>query len=348
MNKLLSVTVDVDDTILQACLPFDYKFEGTSTFTLPEFNAPKRDGSWAIGLIVGPSGSGKSHLLNSNYGITSEPIWDKNKAIASQVDWNKLSAVGLNSVPTWCRPYHVLSNGEQFRARMAKMLCSNSSFDEYTSVVDRTIAKGCAFAMQREIRSKQMTGVVLATCHYDVIEWLQPDWIFDTLKASLTLGRSLWQRPSISITIERCHSSLFDVFKKHHYMSDDINKASRCYSAKWDNNLIGFVSALPMPSGTLKNAWREHRVVVLPDYQGLGIGVRLSDAIAKIFTDEGKRYYSKTAHPRMGEYRNKSPLWRTTKKSRLIRLDYLKNLGGLKGDPKNAARNCYSHEFKGL
>jgi len=63
------------------------------------------------------------------------------KQLPSQVAYQKLSAVGLNSVPSWCRPYHVLSNGEQFRARMAAMLNSDTSFDEFTSVVDRTIAK---------------------------------------------------------------------------------------------------------------------------------------------------------------------------------------------------------------
>jgi len=111
MNTL-SVTVNVDQTLLNALEPFDYKFDGTSTFSLPSFDAPKRDGSWAIGLIVGPSGTGKSQLLKKHYGITSEPIWDASKAIASQVQYQKLSAVGLNSVPSWCRPYHVLSNGD--------------------------------------------------------------------------------------------------------------------------------------------------------------------------------------------------------------------------------------------
>ena len=344
MNTI-SVTVELDDTLLKACEPFDYKFDGTSTFTLPKFDAPKRDGSWNIGLIVGPSGSGKSHLLHDNYGITEEPTWNKQKAIASQVAYQKLSAVGLNSVPAWCRPYHVLSNGEQFRARMASMLATDTSFDEFTSVVDRTVAKSCSNALQREIRREKLTGVVFATCHYDIVEWLQPDWVFDTLTQSLTGGRSLRRRPEITLGIERCEAKWWHAFKDHHYLTSELNKSSRCYLVKWNEIIVGFVSALPMPSGTLKNAWREHRTVILPDYQGIGIGVRISDAVAQLFLEDGKRYYSKTAHPRMGEYRNASKLWKPTVKNMRKRHDYT-----LKHDStrmQHANRYCYSHEYIG-
>ena len=347
MNTV-SVTVEVDDTLRKACEPFDYKFDGTSTFTLPAFTAPKRDGSWSIGLIVGPSGSGKSQLLIEHYGITAEPKWNKKKAIASQVSYQKLCAVGLNSVPAWCRPYHVLSNGEQFRARMASMLATNTAFDEFTSVVDRTVAKSCSNALQREIRKEKLTGVVFATCHYDITEWLQPDWVFDTLTGSLTLGRSLRQRPKISLEIDRCETKWWHAFKDHHYLSDNLNKSARCYLAKWNKIPVGFVSVLPMPSGTLKNAWRESRTVILPDYQGIGIGVRLSDAVAQLYLEEGKRYFSKTAHPRMGEYRTHSKLWKPTSKNGIKRLDYFNYVGGgLKGDLKHANRVCYSHEYIG-
>jgi len=344
MNTL-SVVVDVDQTLLDALEPFDYKFNGTSTFNLPSFEAPTRDGTWAIGLIVGPSGTGKSQLLKKHYGITPDPTWDGGKAIASQVAYQKLSAVGLNSVPSWCRPYHVLSNGEQFRARMAAMLNSDTSFDEFTSVVDRTIAKSCSHALQRQIRNDKLTGVVFATCHYDITEWLQPDWVFDTLTQSLTVGRSLWRRPDVNLSIEKCNSSWWRVFKDHHYLSEDINKSSRCYVAKWNGNPVGFVSVLPMPSGTLKNAWREHRVVILPDYQGIGLGVRLSDAVGQMYVDEGKRYYSKTAHPRMGEYRNKSKLWKPTAKNMMKRQDYKAGHDGKYSRQEHADRFCYSHEY---
>lgn len=347
MSAKLSVKVQVDQQLLRTLEPFDYRFDGESTFELPQFDAPLRTQRWAIGLIVGPSGTGKSQLLARHYGLTPEPIWDKTKAIASQVPYEKLSAVGLNSVPSWCRPYHVLSNGEQFRARMAAMLSNDTAFDEFTSVVDRTIAKSCSQAIQRWIRSKELKGIVFSTCHYDIIEWLQPDWVFDTLTSSLTMGRSLQQRPSINLSIEQCESKWWTIFKNHHYLDDKLNKSARCYLAKWNCNPVGFVAVLSFPSGTFKNAWREHRVVVLPDYQGLGIGVRLSDAIAETYVFKGLRYFSKTAHPRMGEYRNRSSLWKPTSKNMMRRTDYKADRDAKYDRAKHINRFCYSHEFIG-
>lgn len=76
--------------------------------------------------------------------------------------------------------------------------------------------------------------------------------------------------------------------------------------------IVGFVATIIHFGAASKSGlprMREHRTVVLPPYQGLGIGTRLSDAIAHSHLLEGYEYYSKTAHPRFGQYRNHSPLW---------------------------------------
>lgn len=349
----LEISVDLDDKLLNTIKSFDYSFNGTSVFDLPKFNPPARDGSWGIGLIVGPSGSGKTSLLKHYYGITESPEWNNNLAIVSQIDHEKLSAVGLNSVPSWCRPFHVLSNGEQFRARLARILDNNASIDEFTSVIDRTVAKSCCHATQRYIRQNNLSGIVFSTCHYDIIEWLQPDWIFDTQTGVLTSRGSLRSRPEIQLEVYSCTTEWWEVFRHHHYLDNNINKSARCFLGLYNGLAVVFASALSYPSGTVKNAWREHRTVTLPDYQGLGIGVRFSDFIAKIFVDNGHRYFSKTAHPRMGEYRNKSPLWRPTSKNGKVRKDYLyipKNGKVRKEDKRkeiDSSRACYSHEYMG-
>jgi hypothetical protein len=54
---------------------------------------------------------------------------------------------------------------------------------------------------------------------------------------------------------------------------------------------------------------REHRTVVLPDYQGLGIGNRLSEFCAALWTGLGGRASSTTSHPAMIHYRSASPQW---------------------------------------
>lgn len=83
----------------------------------------------------------------------------------------------------------------------------------------------------------------------------------------------------------------------------------------------------------------------MPDFQGMGIGTKLSDAIAQIFIEKGKRYFSRTAHPRMGEYRNNSNLWKPTSKNMLVRND-IKNKDTYNGWI-NDDRLTYSHEYIG-
>ncbi len=154
---------------------------------------PIEDEGWQIGLIVGASGSGKTSI--------GKGIWDKGITNLSE-GWNPelpiiediapggdmnvvtsaLSAVGLGDVPAWLRPFKVLSNGEQFRAGLARLICDAPDkvvVDEFTSVVDRQIAKigAAAFAKSWRKTGKQ---IVLLSCHYDIIEWLQPDWVYDT------------------------------------------------------------------------------------------------------------------------------------------------------------------------
>ncbi|MEV4573636.1 hypothetical protein AB0K16_10265 [Nonomuraea jabiensis] len=53
------------------------------------------------------------------------------------------TAVGLSSPPAWLRPYKTLSNGEAFRASMARAVAEQDGLvvvDEFTSVVGRQVA----------------------------------------------------------------------------------------------------------------------------------------------------------------------------------------------------------------
>jgi len=140
------------------------------------------------------------------------------------------------------------------------------------------------------------------------------------------------------------------MFSIHHYLSSEINKAAHCWIVIWEGIPVGFASSLPLPSPypSMKNAWREHRVVVLPEYQGLGIGVRVSEAVAQIHLQRGKRYFSKTSHPRLGGYREKSDNWKATSKNKMDRKDYVtspsKKMSRELLD-KHMDRVCYSHEY---
>ena len=133
-------------------------------------------------------------------------------------------------------------------------------------------------------------------------------------------------------------------------MTSEINAASEMFLATWDGIPVGFTACIAMPSGTLKNAWRGHRTVVLPDYQGFGIGVRLSDWMGERCISLGRRYFSKTAHPRMGQYRDNSSLWKPTSKNHHSRRDNKTSRNKNYKEMNNTLRInkwSYSHEYIG-
>ena len=171
-----------------------FNAENGSEF-MAEFDLPIEDLNWQIGLIVGASGSGKTSIGRQFFGddkiMDLYANWDVNKPIVDCIDGDgefndvtgALANVGLGDVPAWLRPFHALSNGQQFRAGLARAICQDSGdivIDEFTSVVDRQIAKIGAMAFSKGWRRSQKRKVVLLSCHYDIIEWLQPDWVFDT------------------------------------------------------------------------------------------------------------------------------------------------------------------------
>lgn len=143
---------------------------------------------WHVGVIVGASGSGKTTLARHLYNDFDNYVFDKDRAVIDQFpesfDYdmrsNQLNAIGLSQVSCWIKPLGLLSNGQQERAKVALALANDSSFvfDEWTSVVDRNVAAVMSHTVQKFAR-RQNKRIVLITCHYDVLEWLNPDWIID-------------------------------------------------------------------------------------------------------------------------------------------------------------------------
>jgi ABC-type polar amino acid transport system ATPase subunit len=281
-------------------------------------NLPIEDKPWSVGLIVGASGSGKTTIAKrafENELFFEGHEWGKDafvNSFASDLDiksiTDALSHVGFASPPSWLLPYHCLSNGQKFRADLARAILETEGilvFDEFTSLVDRTVAQIGSFAVQKFVR-KMKRQFVAVTCHYDVAEWLEPDWVFDV--STMEFSRRLLRRPTVEVEIQRVHHSIWRIFKGHHYLSADIHKASRIYLATINGEPAAMTAVMAFPH-KCKNLWREHRTVVLPDFQGFGLGNRLSEHVGDLLISQGQRYTSVTSHPAMIHYRAKSKKW---------------------------------------
>ena len=305
---------------------------------------------YKVGLIVGPSGSGKTLLL-ATFGRSAPVEWDPTRATCSHFKNFKtavdmLSAVGLNTIPVWLKPFQVLSTGERARVNIARALRSNAVFDEFTSTVDRATARSLAASIRIYADRHDIHNLTFASPHRDIIEWLDPDWTYDTLTHRLHLGRYLHQR-QIVIRVHRCDWHCWRAFRQHHYFTHTIHKGAQCFLGTWLGIQVVFAAVLALPHPKIKNSFREHRTVCLPEYQGLGIGVAFSDAIASLYHMQGKRYYSRTIHPRMGQHRQKSPRWTPTA-GNLKKQNHQGDLTQISNHwTTDTRRTCFSHQYTG-
>jgi GNAT superfamily N-acetyltransferase len=284
---------------------------------------PHEERQWQIGLVVGPSGSGKTSLGRSFFGASAlfAPQWPDNKpivdAIAPAGDFDQvtaaLAAVGLGTVPAWLRPYQVLSNGEKFRANLARVICEAPKrvvIDEFSSVVDRQIARLGALAFQKAWRR---TGgqCVLLSCHYDIVDWIEPDWVFDTAACKFSGGR-LWRRPKFELRIWQTDWRYWPLFEPHHYLKMPHMIAATNYVGTVDGELVCHVAFGTRPG--MREA-RACRLVVMPEWQGAGVGMRFLNALCEMWLC-GKNRYGKrlqtlfrTSHPGLAAALRRDPKW---------------------------------------
>jgi ABC-type lipoprotein export system ATPase subunit/GNAT superfamily N-acetyltransferase len=325
MRKIkLSNAIVEDEYTKYVCESFDIQDTTKTIVEIPINLDECKNFDWQIGVVYGGSGSGKTTILK-HFGTIKEVEFNPKKALISNFDWLSpsdasilLGAMGLSSIPTWLRPFKVLSNGEQYRAKLAYLVGSAKDneiilVDEFTSVVDREVAKAMSFSLQKYIR-KTNKKIIVASCHFDIMDWLLPNWTYSPLKERVEKHDYLRQsRPKINLQVSRCESKTYDLFKKHHYMTEAVNKAFKFILFEWNDKPIAIAVIGMQTSGGISNAYRDSRIVVLPDYQGLGIGTSVSNFIGGICKNIGYRYFTKTIHPALGEYRNSHlSLWKPT------------------------------------
>lgn len=294
------------------------------------------DAPYSVGLILGASGSGKSTLARRIFGDDCfKTFLDDKTAVIDQFPEGMsyddrataLNGIGLTSVPCWIKPAGTLSNGQKARAEAALALCLGDShrlvIDEWTSVVDRTVAKVMSHCVQKYAR-KNGKSVVLVACHSDIIEWLDPDWIIDCNSQRFIDRRSL--RPAreekLLFEVREVTGHAWARFSKYHYLNAG-RVGGRClhFGLFHNDEQIGYaclVNYVPWTDKTKPMMMHVSRVVVHPDFAGMGLGVKLSDAVAREGVKLGYRVLIKMSSTPMYKSMSKSSLWKFMKVDRQI------------------------------
>ena len=255
-----------------------------------------------------------------------------------------------------------MSTSEAYLVSLADSIRTGAVLDEFlTSLPPATRAK-VARRVGVYARNERIQGLVLLSCHgEEIARDLQPDVMFSAetgmevdvesidpvttqSDAAAWPPEDLIRRPTIRLTrrkiaggegVKAVKEAWWAEFSPNHYLGGASFNAKGCQAWVFfiGERAVAFDSTLPMPGKSVQTV-RQHRLVVMPDFQGLGIGsaVTRHDAAKIITTRRAKtdvyddpftqRYMSSTYHTKLGKSRDASPLWRGS---------------NLNGKPKNMA-----------
>ena len=132
----------------------------------------------------------------------------------------------------------------------------------------------------------------------------------------IEINKSKKDRPNINLTVTRCEPNIWQDlgFEKHHYLTPSLNKSCKCLLFQWNDVPVAFVALLNTPRKGVRFGHAISRIVILPEFQGLGLSTFLLNfcgGILKSLSDE-HFLYIKTIHDKMGESLERNVNWSPT------------------------------------
>lgn len=286
VSKIFSVSVPPDAGFIAEAFGID---SGLEKVIVHDLEIPD---DYTILYITGESGSGKSTILKELGSLTQVDI-----PKSSICDWGTsqvetlriLSMVGLGDASLFLNTYAELSDSQQARARMAKMILDGNKIlviDEFLSTLDRKTAKAVAYMFGKNVRRLGLRAL-LASAHDDLVPYLQPEVVVS--------GRAF---PS-EFLVEAKNGMKFNPFSlvtehrwvdKHFYRNLRLGELH--YKGKYtggtkehlavfiDNECVGI---LVSTNRINDDGRRISRVVVHPSYRGCGVGAQLVRAYISRF-----------------------------------------------------------------
>lgn len=307
-------------------LDIDVEKKSIHHLKIDNINIPDK---WNIGLVYGNSGSGKTTMIKHLFGDKIfEVKLDEDKPIINQLpedmsyeDCAKmLNGIGLNSVPCWIRPVKTLSNGQRARAEAVYLMTQSDEIifiDEWTSVVDRTVAKAMSLCLYKYAK-RNNKRLVLCSCHVDILEWLNPDWMIDCNKQKFILPESedffFNKREQLQFEIKEIERASWKYFSKYHYLNERLPGGKLyLYGLFHNGNQIGFqcfANYVPHRKGTII-IYHSNRVVIHPDYNGLSLGMKMVDKCSELLLQKIHcRIMAKFSSTPMYKSRIKNEQWK--------------------------------------
>ena len=317
-----------------------------------------------VGVIVGASGSGKTTLAEHIWGAERlQRVLTPDAPVIEQfptdMDYSAcvkyLTGVGLSAVTCWIRPASTLSNGQRERAEIALRMASSTDelciVDEWTSVVDRTVGKVMSHAIQKWARASGKR-VVLLTCHYDVLDWLQPDWVIDCNKQAFIDRRLLprQRQERLTFDVRECDRRAWSCFAKYHYLSDRLPAGFiTTFGLFCGEDQVGFLCfAQYTPhrrdytTRGIRMQMHSNRTVIHPDFVGLGLGMTMTNAGAAVMHARGFDVRAKYSSEPMFRLMIRDPRWEHIRSGMISKVVVGARMSRLKGHRLDVT----THTFK--
>lgn len=133
---------------------------------------------------------------------------------------------------------------------------------------------------------------------------------------TIYISKNKKDKPNIQLTVQRVESSEWKNlnFAHHHYLTSDMNKVCKSLLFCWNDIPVAFVGLLSTPRKGLPHDMSISRIVILPDYQGLGLSSIILNFCGGIVKSLGEDYrlLIKTIHTKMGQHLTKCKEWEPT------------------------------------
>ena len=103
-------------------------------------------------------------------------------------------------------------------------------------------------------------------------------------------------------------------------MSGDLSSSSQCFGLYDNDKIIGFMAVIHQPHPVNKKIKRVHRVVISPDYQGIGLGTKFLNVIGQYYHSLGFDFSIMTSAKNMISGLERNSHWVKTRAGRVQKL----------------------------